>query len=322
MCPNNRSGRDLSSRYASPLDTARTAFRLLTIGPAPISIDGQPFSGLPARRVPLDEVRDRLLARDCPQVVRDAVWTHLVLMARTKRGAWTVGCVGVALPALVRVAAKLSARFAADPADIHAEVLAGFLQAVATIDLRRPRIMLRLRWAAYRAGHAALTEALNAPTPCGDGFRSAEPPPPFGHPDLVLARAAADEVITAAEANLIGDTRLDKVPLRAYASDHQVSYEACKKARQRAERRLVAYLRGEASNPVKAAKDQSSPAATAATSTRRLHRVTPTPKPRPVGPRRRRSAKDPARLSPPRAQGGVQGCGTTPHTCSEERRCA
>lgn len=226
-----------------PLDVAREAFRLLTTGPAPASIDGRLFDGLPNRRLALDEVRERLLARDCPQTTRDAVWAHLVLLSRTHGNAWTLGCVGVALPALTRITATLSARFAADPADIHAEVLSGFLTSLTLVDVRRPRIMLRLRWAAYRAGHAAVREALDAPTPMGDEYRSAEPPPPFGHPDLVLIRAVADGVITAREANLIGATRLEKVSLRRYAAEHRASYEAYKKARQRAERRLVAYLR-------------------------------------------------------------------------------
>ncbi|WP_129665763.1 hypothetical protein [Phytoactinopolyspora endophytica] len=239
------------SAAALPLDVARTAFGLLIAGPQPLSIDGRLFGSLSQRRVPLDELRERLLAQDCPQTTRDAVWAHLVLLSRSHGQAWTVGCVGVALPALTRMAATLSARFAADPADIHAEILSGFLHAVAVVDVRRPRIMLRLRWAAYRAGHAALRAALDAPTPIGDGFHSAEPPPPWGHPDLVLARAVADEVITAWEADLIGTTRLDRVSVRSYAATSDVSTAACAKRRQRAERRLVAYLRDDVHPPVR-----------------------------------------------------------------------
>ncbi|MCC8244995.1 hypothetical protein [Saccharothrix luteola] len=229
-----------------PLDAARSAFEWLVAGPCPVSVDGRLFPGLPARRVPLNEVRDRLLRRRCPQSVRDAVWAHLVLLARTEGGTWTVGCVGVALPALTVIAATLSAKFAGDPSDIHAAVLAGFVAELGGIDLRRPRIMLRLRWAAYRAGHACVREALDAPVPsghAGEGFRSAMPPPPWGHPDFVLARAVADGAITAVEAELIGATRLEGVSLADVAAERYMSYQAVKKARQRAERRLVAYLR-------------------------------------------------------------------------------
>ncbi|MEV8438788.1 hypothetical protein AB0425_15545 [Actinosynnema sp. NPDC051121] len=233
-------------RGSMPLDAARAAFEWLITGPRPVTVDGGLFPGLPARRVPLDEVRDRLLRRGCPQALRDAVWAHLVLLARAEGGTWTVGCVGVALPALTVIAATLSAKFAGDPSDIHAAVLAGFVAELGEIDLRRPRIMLRLRWAAYRAGHACVREALDAPVPsghAGEGFRSTMPPPPWGHPDFVLARAVADGAITATEAELVGATRLEGVPLADAAAARGVSYQAVKKARQRAEHRLVAYLR-------------------------------------------------------------------------------
>lgn len=229
-------------RDSMPLDAARSAFEWLVTGPRPVSVDGRLFPGLPARRVPLSEVRDRLLRRRCPQVLRDAVWAHLVLLARTEGSVWTVGCVGVALPALTSIAATLSARFAGDPSDIHAAVLAGFVSELGAVDLRKPRIMLRLRWAAYRAGHTAVREALDAPVPSGHGFRSTLPPPPWGHPDFVLARAVAEGAITPAEAELIGATRLEGVPLADAATKRGLSYQAAKKARQRAEHRLVTYL--------------------------------------------------------------------------------
>ncbi|MCA1709922.1 MAG: hypothetical protein LC808_44225, partial [Actinobacteria bacterium] len=147
---------DRSGWNAGPLDCARTAFEWLVRGPDPVGVDGRLFTGLPARLVPLDQLRDRLLRRRCPQSTRDAVWAHLVLRSRTEGATWTVGCVGVALPALTRTAATLCARFADEPSDIHAAVLTGFVTELARVDLRKPRIMTRLRWAAYRAGHTAL----------------------------------------------------------------------------------------------------------------------------------------------------------------------
>jgi len=155
FCP-----RDADTAEPNSLDIARDTFTWLVTGPCPLSIDGRRFSGLPRRWVALDEVRDRLLARRCSQVTRDAVWAHLVTRSRQRGASWTVGAVGVALPALTSVAARLSARFAGDPAEVHAEVLRGFLAELPVIELRRPRIMLRLRWAAYRSGHTALSEAL------------------------------------------------------------------------------------------------------------------------------------------------------------------
>lgn len=240
MLPRNCPGITADSM---PLDVVRSAFAWLVAGPHPVSVDGRLFDGFPDRRVRLDEVRDLLLRRTCPQDVRDAVWTHLVRLARTEGAMWTVACTGIALPALLNVASKLTTRFADDPSDIHSSVLTGFLAELATIDLSRPRIMVRLRWAAYRAGHAALREALDTPAPSAGAFASASPPAPWGHPDFVLARAVEEGAISSSEADLIGLTRLEKVPLAAVAEQRGASYEATKKARQRAERRLVLYLR-------------------------------------------------------------------------------
>jgi hypothetical protein len=231
----------------SPLGVARSAFMQLATGSDPLALDTTPYPGLPDRMVPLSDLRSRLLSRSCPPPTRDAVWRELVTRSREHGGQWTIGCVGLALPALTTLASELSARFAGDRSDVHAEVLRGFLAGLATIDLDRRAIMTRLRWTAYRAGHAALREALTAPTPFGDSYHSAAPPAPFGHPDLVLVRAITARVITPVEADLIGATRLEHLRLRAWASDHGVGYEAARKARQRAERRLVSWLLDEAS---------------------------------------------------------------------------
>lgn len=228
------------------LDIAQEAFGWLVTGPDPVSVDGRAFPGLPDRRIPLDEVRDLLLARQCSQVTKDAVWTHLVVRSRVEGATWTVAAVGVALPALTSVAATLSACFTVGDADIHAEVLRGFLDAVATVDLERPRIMLRLRWAAYRSGYRARSEALDGPTPIAPGFRSAAPRPPWGHPDLVLARAVAAGVLTRIEADLIAATRLEREPVTDWAARRQVGPWAAYKTRKRAELRLLVYLREEA----------------------------------------------------------------------------
>ncbi|MEU6355698.1 hypothetical protein ABZ896_41340 [Streptomyces sp. NPDC047072] len=151
----------------------------------------------------------------------------------------------MALPALAGVARRLAEGFPGDPFDVHAEVLSGFLGALVTIDVARPKVMPRLRWAAYRQGFAALMEALDAPTPAAPGFRSAAPRPPWGHPDLVLARAVRESVLTRTEADLIGATRLDKTSVDDWAVQHQTTANATYKLRRRAEARLVVFLRGE-----------------------------------------------------------------------------
>ena len=178
-------------RDCLPLDAARTAFEWLVTGPDPLSVEGRRFPGLPRRRVPLDELRELLLDPALPMSTVDPVWVRLVTRSRDEGGAATVGCVGVALPALFAIAAELCGPFADEHHDIHAAVLTGFLSELARADLDRPWVMWRLRCAALRAGHLFIRDALESPIPSEEDFHSGEPARPWGHEDFVLARAAA-----------------------------------------------------------------------------------------------------------------------------------
>jgi hypothetical protein len=225
-----------------PLDTARNSFTWLVTGPDPLAIDGRDFPGLPPRPLPLDELRDRLLDRTCTQHARDAVWRHLIGRARREGATWMVACVGVALPGLAGTARWLAARYRGDRADIHAAVLSGFVEALASVDLRDPGVLYRLQWAARRAGQAALEESLDAPVPSATAFESRAPRTPYGHQDLVLARAVGDGVLTPTEADLISATRVGDESVTDWAHAHGRSVHAVAKARERAEHRLFAYL--------------------------------------------------------------------------------
>ncbi|QKV80722.1 sigma-70 family RNA polymerase sigma factor [Amycolatopsis sp. Hca4] len=224
-------------------DTARAAFAWLVTGPHPVALDGRQVRGLPPRLVSLDEVVRLTVAKGCPQQTRDAVWTALVTRSRTEGGTWTVACVGLALPVLLPVAAKLTNRFRGEVHDIHAAVLTGFLEALVDVDLTRPAILVRLRWAAYRAGHRALREALDAAAPVADlGTRAPGPEHADGHPDFVLLAAVDAGVLTATDAALIGDTRFGELSLAEAAQARGQTYKATQQARHRAERKLADYL--------------------------------------------------------------------------------
>ncbi|MFD8493885.1 sigma-70 family RNA polymerase sigma factor [Amycolatopsis sp. NPDC059657] len=224
-------------------DAARTTFDWLVTGPHPVALDGRDIPGLPPVELPLDELGRLMLAKDCTQDTRDTVWAELITRSRREAGAWTVACVGLALPVLLPIAARLTRRFRGEVHDIHSAVLDGFLSEVCTVDLTRPAILVRLRWAAYRAGHTALREALDSPSPSRRiGYWSAEPHRPRGHPDFVLVAAVNDAAITADEAALIGSTRFGELSLTEAAQAREQNYEATKKVRQRAEARLATYL--------------------------------------------------------------------------------
>ena len=241
MFTDSRTNRSRDRQWL-PLDTARDTFAALVAGPDPLAVNGQLFPGLPERPVPLDELRDLLLRPGCPRRTRDAVWRHLVLRSRAEGATWTVACVGVALPALASVGGWLAARYPGDRADIHAEVLTGFLSGLDAVDVREPGVLPRLRWAARRAGIAALHAALDAPVPTQTGYRSSPPATPAGHPDLVLARAVTEGVLTRTEADLIGATRLEEVRLTAWAGEHGTGHQFASRLRARAETRLLAWL--------------------------------------------------------------------------------
>lgn len=226
-----------------PLDSARTAFGWLVTGPQPLGVNGRQFEGLPNRHVPMDELRAWLMSHEIPGEVRDAVWAYLIQRSRRDGGAWTVACVGMVMPSLAAHARWLGARYRGERADVHAAVLSGFIRALATIDLADPGVMKRLIWRAWEAGKVALAESLCAPLPIGTaGFHSTPPPPPHGHPDLVLARAVEEGVLTATEAELISATRLGDEPLTDWGSERGIRYWAVRKMRQRAEGRLVSWL--------------------------------------------------------------------------------
>ncbi|WP_277670154.1 hypothetical protein [Saccharomonospora viridis] len=233
----------------NPLDAAREAFGWLTAGDHPVAVDGRLFDHLPARIIPVDELRDLLLTHGCPRRGWDQVWTHVISRARVEGGTWTITAVGLALPMLTSLAARLTERYADDPSDIHAEVLRGFLDGLQTVDLTEGRITIRLRWAAYRAGHRALLDGMDGPTPKPPGFHSSEPKPPAGHPDLVLARAVEAGVLTRTEAELIGATRLEGVELADWPHHPGLTYEGLRSIRRRAEGRLVAWLTESEASP-------------------------------------------------------------------------
>ncbi|GIF74106.1 hypothetical protein [Asanoa siamensis] len=228
-------------RGDAPLDVAETTFRLLTAGPEPLSIDGAEIGhGLPARRIPLHELAAILMHPSCSYRASDTVWRLLIERARTSGPAWVVGAAGVALPGLRAAARRLSR---VHSGDVQAEVLTGFLAALRQVRPAGPRVVQRLCSAALVTARAALraSEPRRADV-TGNAPGSAPPPAPSGHPDFVLACAVTAGVITAAEADLIGATRLEDTSVAEYAHRHGKTYWAVSKARARAEERLVAAI--------------------------------------------------------------------------------
>lgn len=252
-----------ASLHTSALAQAEQAFALLICEPAPLSFDARPVPGLPDKTMPLDALRTMMLFERPDSDTIDATWRQLALHAREWGPAWVVGAVGVALPALTHFAAKFSRGYPRHAEDIDSEILTEFLRALKTADLDRPRLWYRLTWAAYRGGEAVIkkirdTEEL--PLDLSSGSRT--PKKPYGHPDLLLGRAAAAGLITSEAAELISATRFGDTLIEQLAAEKGVSASVLRMRRRRAERAVAAaVVRGDLSGPVRTPRREPAMAA-------------------------------------------------------------
>jgi len=229
----------------SPFDTLERTFVLLTSGPNPLALDGTGVPGLPGRLVPLGELKARLLHPSTRFEVRDAIVDELVARSQSDGGRWTVGLAGVLLPGLRRAVWPLVQACPAKADDIEAEALAAFLAAVARCQPGRPRLASRLCWLARTGATRLLRAELGEQARPGSEPVSAAPPRPWGHPDLVLAKAVRAGVICASDAELISATRIGDTDLAEVAERLGLGYWACHKRRLRAESQLVEWVTGD-----------------------------------------------------------------------------
>jgi hypothetical protein len=224
---------------STPLDAAEKAFTLLAEAPSHVPFDARGFDGLPGRILPLDELRRLLLSGSTSPSVRDAVWRELVVRARRDGPAWRVAAVGMAVPGLRRQAGLLAAGWHGDTHDLDSELLVGFMECLARVDLAEPRICGRLVEAGVRAARK-LREAESDTMLIRSGEAGAALPiRPWDHPDLVLARAVAVAVLDRDEATLIASTRLDHQTLARVAAQMGIAPQLASDWRAKAERRLV-----------------------------------------------------------------------------------
>lgn len=161
----------------SPLDAVERIFQLVACAPDGLALDGRVLSNkLPTRQIPLMELRDLLTSRALCDATRDVIWRELVIRARGDDRQWAVGAVGVAVPALRRIAGRLCLYLGAqESAGIESEILAAFLAAVRNIDFNRPDILPRLCIAASRAGERARQRAHSNIAQHLSGHSSKEP---------------------------------------------------------------------------------------------------------------------------------------------------
>src|SRR4051812_19393136 len=232
------------------LTSAEKAFELLTCEPAPLVFDARPVPGLPDTTMPLDRLRPLLVYERYDSDTTDVLWRQLARHAREWGPAWVVGAIGVALPALTHLAAKISSGRPRLADDIDSEVLTGFLAALRTADLDKPRLWLRMCWTAWRAGAAVIKDQEGEELPLDLSSGSRTPRMPYGHPDLLLGRAAAAGLITGEAAELISATRFGDALIEQLAAEQGTTAPALRMRRRRAERIVAAAVtRGDLSGP-------------------------------------------------------------------------
>jgi hypothetical protein len=222
------------------------AFAAMCDGPDPVGLNCTPYTehGLPAGFVSLRALRHWMLEHRGAYAARNAIWRDLLMRAR-QEPAWMTASIAMALPALVRAAGHIARGHSSGHDDIDAEMLTAFIGAAGDIDLDGEGLYAKLRWHAVRAGLAVRNEdqpyELVADV---EQISGAAPQLPYGHPDLIVARAVAADIIEAADAELIMLTRLDRSPLAAVAARAGIDTAVARMRRLRAERALVEAVRG------------------------------------------------------------------------------
>ncbi|MGH9104245.1 MAG: hypothetical protein ACRDZX_00090, partial [Acidimicrobiales bacterium] len=181
----------------SPFDTLEDAFGVLCAEPEPLALEAGVVAGLPARPLPLTELRAVLLHPSTGYRVRNAAIAVLLDRARTEGGRWTVGLAGVLVFGLRRATSPLCDICPHKAADIEAEALAGLVEGIAKTDPRRNRLAARLIWLARNRAKGLVARELAEVGRPGRHPSSEVPARPYGHPDLVLVEAVEQGVIEA-----------------------------------------------------------------------------------------------------------------------------
>ncbi len=231
--------------HPRPFDTLENAFEALCAEPRPLALEAGAVAGLPRRPIPLTELRAILLHPSTSYRVRNAAIAVLLKRARAEGGRWSIGLAGVLVFGLRRTTSALCDICPEKAADIEAEALVGLLEGIAKTDPRHHgRPAARLIWLARDRAKGLVAKELSQVGRPGRHPAPEVPARPYGHPDLVLAEAVDQGVIEAADAALIGDTRLGDMTLAQAASVLGLAAESVRHRRRRAEAKVVAWLGG------------------------------------------------------------------------------
>ncbi|MBF6238699.1 hypothetical protein IU474_16745 [Nocardia otitidiscaviarum] len=242
-------------KSVSPLMVVRSAFDAMAADP--VGLPPECVIALGGPVASWGRLREALCEPGLSLTAVDTVWAWLVRRARQGDAGHVAAltCVGMALPMLTNISRRVTRSAFCVPYDAEAQILDAFLAAIGRVDLSRPGVWPRLRWAAFVGGRAWVRGEVAAAIPtmgltnAGEDFARPVATAKQGHPELLLAQAVAEGVLDADAAGLIATTRLQKHTLTAMAAESGLPYKRLEKRRSRAEARLAAWLRQRMAEP-------------------------------------------------------------------------
>lgn len=208
----------------------------------PLTIDGSKLSAdLPSQNMKIDKLFELIRKQTTEQSIKDAIWAEIVRLAQSVGQPWTLVATGLIAPALHSAAQRVLTHRGGNRADVEADMLLGFIEALRITDPSMQRLAYHLKQIAYQRAISAYQVPIQHLNQSG----VVRPVPLVtrpGHPDLVLAQAIEDNALTMTEAELIGRTRLEGTDLPTVARDLDLPHDECLRRRERAETQLARYL--------------------------------------------------------------------------------
>ncbi|GAA1463172.1 sigma-70 family RNA polymerase sigma factor [Nocardiopsis exhalans] len=201
---------------------------------------------LEERTYSLLELRKVLLDRATPNQVRDVLWRHAMRAARRSQE-WMVGALGLAMPLLRGCVGRACRGLGPDGAQfVEAELVAFTIRQIRTATLDHGALgyylLCRVRRAALGERKRALAAAAQREWGTAEATDLEDEAEATRSCESALQSAVRAGTMTAAEAELIARTRLEKVSLVALSTETEVGYKTLAKRRQRTETRLAAAL--------------------------------------------------------------------------------
>jgi hypothetical protein len=215
-------------------------------------VDGTQLAGLHDRLITIAEFRTLLLHPSTAYPIRNAALDWLIARAAAGDNDWTLALTGILLPGLRAALKPLLRQHPHLRSDIETAALTALWLEAHRLPPGRGKVAGRLLGTARRAATRQVrtetdhsrqtTDPMTLPDD-GNHFLASSPSGPAGHPDFVLARAVVAGVLLADDADLIGVTRLETIPLEVAANQLGISYGAAAKRRARAETQLAGWIR-------------------------------------------------------------------------------